>query len=133
MPTYQHIFFAYIVQHTRFSEGKIVKLKKVLFRYCYGQFSPFSALIRTQGQNRGTLHFVETFSRSCILHKLLKSLHSGETFLQFVETMICILAKLFAICRNYVLHSVETFMLLVETVLHFGETFSDDSFHIFKH
>ena len=81
----------------------------------------------------GTLHFVETFSRSCILHKLLKSLHSGETFLHFVETMICILAKLFAICRNYVLHSVETFMLFVETVLHFGETLSNDSFHISTH
>ena len=80
-----------------------------------------------------TLHFVETFSRSCILHKLLKSLHFGETFLQFVETMICILAKLFAICRNYVLHSVETLMLFVETVLHFGETFSNDSFHTFTH
>ena len=81
----------------------------------------------------GTLHFVETFPWSCILPKLMKSLHSGETFLHFVETMICILAKLFAIGRNYVLHSVETFMLFVETVLHFGETFSNDSFHTFTH
>ena len=88
----------------------------------------------------GTLHFVETFSWSCILSKLLKSLHFGETFLQFVETMICILAKVFATRRNCVLHSVETFLFLVETVLHFGETFlhfvqtfSSDFFDILIH
>ena len=54
--------------------------------------------------------------------------------------MICILAKVFAICRNCVLHSVETFLFLVETVLHFGETFlhfvqtfSSDFFDILIH
>ena len=54
--------------------------------------------------------------------------------------MICILAKVFAIRRNCVLHSVETFLLLVETVLHFGETFlhfvqtfSSDFFDILIH
>ena len=36
MPEYQHsLFCAYTVQHTPFSGGRIVKVKKVLFRYCF--------------------------------------------------------------------------------------------------